>query len=262
MIRSLYTGATGMKANQTYVDNISHNLSNVNTTGYKKSKIEFEDLIYQNLSHPGIENEDGIRRPVGIQVGMGSRVVANEKVFLQGNLDPTGNPNDMAIEGDGFFQVRLPSGETAFTRTGSFNISDEGYLVSKQGYLVEPSVMLPDNLDYWSVNADGRVIAKEMGQDVEQEIGQIELVRFINPAGLHSAGGNLYKQTDASGLPIAGVPGEGGLGAIRHQYLESSNVQMVEEMVNMIIAQRGYEISSKSISTSDEMLQTAAGLKR
>jgi flagellar basal-body rod protein FlgG len=261
MIRALYTGATGMKANQTYVDNIAHNLSNVNTVGFKKGKIEFEDLIYQNLSQPGVENPDGLRRPVGIQIGMGSRVIANQKIFVQGNLEPTGNPTDIAIQQDGFFQIRMPNGETSYTRNGAFKISD-GYLTTSQGYLLEPPVVLPDEYEYFSVSAQGVVSAKEPGNDTETEIAQIELARFVNPAGLLSLGGNMYQQTEASGIPIVGAPGEQGMGALMHQYVESSNVQMVEEMVNMIIAQRGYEISSKSISTSDEMLQMASGLKR
>jgi flagellar basal-body rod protein FlgG len=262
MIRSLYTGATGMKANQTYVDNISHNLANVNTVGYKKSKVEFEDLIYQNLSHPGAENADGLRRPVGLQIGMGSRVVANEKIFMQGSLEQTGRELDSAIRGDGFFQIRMPSGETGYTRNGSFEISSEGYLTTKQGYLVEPNIVVPEVIESLTISPEGIVAVKIPGEDIMQEIGEIELARFINPAGLMAQGGNLYMATEASGIPLVDAPGTDGLGSLQNQYLEKSNVEMVEEMVNMIIAQRGYEISSKSISTSDEMLQTAAGLKR
>jgi flagellar basal-body rod protein FlgG len=262
MLRSLYTAATGMKANQTYVDNIAHNLSNVNTTGYKKSKIEFEDLIYQNLQLPGSENADGIRRPVGIQVGLGSRVLANQKIFTQGNFQQTGNPFDFAINGDGFFQIRLPTGETAYTRSGSFKVSDEGYLTTSQGYLVEPSVVMPDDMEEITVSESGLIAMRRVGEAAFEEVGQFELARFVNPAGLQAMGGNLYRESEASGTPLIGDPGSNSLGVLNQQYIEASNVQMVEEMVNMIIAQRGYEISSKAITTSDEMLQTASALKR
>jgi len=251
-----------MKANQTYVDNISHNLSNVNTVGFKKSKVEFEDLIYQNLTAPGTENADGVRRPVGVQVGLGTRVIANQKMFMQGNLEQTGNQYDLAIEGNGFFQIRLPNGETGYTRNGAFKVSDEGYLTTSQGYLMEPNIVVPEDMEEFTIDPNGVVMVREMGQEVADEIGRIEMARFINPAGLLSLGGNLYGATEASGLPIVAEPGYEGLGSVRQGYTESSNVQMVEEMVNMIIAQRGYEISSKSITTSDEMLQTASGLKR
>lgn len=262
MIRSLYTAATGMVANQTYVDNISNNLSNVNTTGFKKQQIEFEDLMYQNLQKPGGELEDGNRAPVGIQIGLGTRVVATNHVFLQGNLQQTGNSTDVAIEGDGFFQVRMPSGEIGYTRTGAFKINAEGYLTTSQGYLLEPSVNIPDDTKSMTISADGLVSVVRTADGLAEEIGQLELARFVNPAGLLAQGGNIYTQSDASGMPIVGAPGEEGLGTVKNQYVEMSNVQMVEEMVGMIIAQRAYEISSKAITTSDEMLQTATALKR
>ncbi len=262
MIRSLYTAATGMVANQTFVDNISNNLSNVNTTGFKKQQIEFEDLMYQNLQKPGGELEDGNRAPVGIQIGLGTRVVATNHVFLQGNLQQTGNSTDVAIEGDGFFQVRMPSGEIGYTRTGAFKINAEGYLTTSQGYLLEPSVNIPDDTKSMTISADGLVSVVRTADGLAEEIGQLELARFVNPAGLLAQGGNIYTQSDASGMPIVGAPGEEGLGTVKNQYVEMSNVQMVEEMVGMIIAQRAYEISSKAITTSDEMLQTATALKR
>lgn len=262
MIRSLYTAATGMVANQTYVDNISNNLSNVNTTGFKKQQIEFEDLMYQNLQKPGGELEDGNRAPVGIQIGLGTRVVATNHVFLQGNLQQTGNSTDVAIEGDGFFQVRMPNGEIGYTRTGAFKINAEGYLTTSQGYLLEPSVNIPDDTKSMTISADGLVSVVRTADGLAEEIGQLELARFVNPAGLLAQGGNIYTQSDASGMPIVGAPGEEGLGTVKNQYVEMSNVQMVEEMVGMIIAQRAYEISSKAITTSDEMLQTATALKR
>ena len=262
MIRSLYTAATGMKANQTFVDTIAHNLSNVNTVGYKKQQVEFEDLIYQSLQRPGGEQEDGNRAPVGIEVGLGSRVVAINRAFLQGNLEQTGNETDVAIEGNGFFQVRLPDGEIGYTRNGAFKKNDEGYLTTSQGYLLEPAISIPDDASYLTISAVGEVACGKQGQSNMDILGQIELARFINPAGLMSDGGGIYRQSDASGAPIIGAPGEENLGSLRNQFVESSNVQMVEEMVNMIVAQRAYEISSKAITTSDEMLQTANNLKR
>lgn len=262
MIRSLYTAATGMQANQTFVDNVSHNLANVNTVGYKKSKIEFEDLIYQNLREPGATSQEGLQTPTGIQIGLGTRVVSTQRLFLQGNLEQTGNRTDLAIEGEGFFQVRMPNGEISFTRDGAFKISGDGYLVNSQGYLLEPSIAIPDDATELNIDQEGRVSVIMSAGSLPEELGQIELARFINPAGLRALGGNLYAQTEASGFPIVGNPGQENLGAVRSQFLESSNVQLVEEMVRMIVAQRAYEISSKAITTSDEMLQTASNIKR
>lgn len=262
MIRSLYTAATGMKANQTFVDNISHNLSNVNTVGFKKQKIEFEDLMYQNLQKPGGELEDGNRAPVGIQIGLGTRVVATNRMFMQGNLEATGNQTDVAIEGEGFFQVRMPNSEICYTRNGAFKVNSEGYLTTSQGYMLEPSVNIPDDSKSLTISPSGEIAVVRTDDGTPEIIGQLELTRFINPAGLSAEGGNIFSQTAASGVPIVGEPGEEGLGNVKNQYVEMSNVQMVEEMVGMIIAQRAYEISSKAITTSDEMLQTASALKR
>jgi flagellar basal-body rod protein FlgG len=262
MIRSLYTAATGMKGNQTFVDTIAHNLSNVNTIGYKKQQVEFEDLMYQNLQRPGGETEDGNRAPVGIEVGLGSRVSAINRAFLQGNMEQTGNETDAAIEGIGFFQVRLPDGEIGYTRNGAFKRNDEGYLTTSQGYFLDPPINVPDDASYLTISESGEVACSKPGQTSAEILGQIELARFINPAGLTAEGGSIYRQSDASGAPIVGIPGEENLGKLRNQFRESSNVQMVEEMVNMIVAQRAYEISSKAITTSDEMLQTANSLKR
>jgi len=262
MIRSLYTAATGMKANQTFVDTIAHNLSNVNTLGYKKQQVEFEDLIYQTLQRPGGEMEDGNRTPVGIEIGLGSRVVATTRIFLQGNLEQTGNETDAAIEGHGFFQVRLLDGEIGYTRNGAFKRNDEGYLTTSQGYLLDPPINIPDDATYVVISVAGEVSCERRGYTGSVDLGQIELARFINPSGLTADGGTVYRQSDASGPPIIGLPGEENFGYLRNQFVESSNVQMVEEMVNMIVAQRAYEISSKAIITSDEMLQTANSLKR
>ncbi|MCL2282335.1 MAG: flagellar basal-body rod protein FlgG [Fibromonadales bacterium] len=262
MIRSLYTAATGMKANQTYVDTIAHNLSNVNTLGYKKQKIEFEDLIYQSLQRPGGELEDGNRTPVGIEVGLGSRVIATSRSFMQGNLEQTGNETDVAISGNGFFQIRLPDGEIGYTRNGAFKINEEGYLTTSQGYLLDPPVSIPDDAVSIVISDTGLITCDRPGRTNSDDLGQFELARFINPAGLSADGGSIYRQTEASGTPIIGLPGEENFGRLRNQFVESSNVQMVEEMVSMIVAQRAYEISSKAITTSDEMLQTANNLKR
>ncbi len=262
MIRSLYTAATGMKGNQTFVDTIAHNLSNVNTLGYKKQQVEFEDLIYQSLQRPGGELEDGNRAPVGIEVGLGARVVAITRAFLQGNLEQTGNETDVAIQGHGFFQVRLPDGEIGYTRNGAFKRNDEGNLTTSQGYLLDPPINIPDDATYVVISEAGEVTCERPGHSGSVTLGQIELARFINPAGLTADGGTIYRQSDASGAPIIGLPGEENFGRLRNQFVEGSNVQMVEEMVNMIVAQRAYEISSKAITTSDEMLQTANNLKR
>lgn len=262
MLRSLYTAASGMKVNQAYVDNISNNLSNVNTVGFKKSKMEFEDLMYQTIKEPGSENGDGTRAPVGIQIGLGSRVTSTSKIFIQGSLELTGRELDAAITGDGFFQVRLPSGEIGYTRTGAFKLNAEGYLTTSNGELLEPNIVIPDGASDISISSDGTISGILVTGGDQEDLGTIELARFINPSGLRSLGGNIFTQTDASGEPVVGDPGIDGYGEIRTQYLEMSNVQMIEEMVQMIVAQRAYEISSKAITTSDEMLQTASGLKR
>ncbi len=262
MIRSLYTGATGMKANQLYVDNIANNLANVNTTGFKKSKMEFEDLLYQTLIEPGSGHAEGAKNPAGLQVGVGVRAIANLKMFSQGNLTQTGNPYDLAIAGDGFFQVMLPDGEIAYTRDGSFKISADGTLVSNQGYLIDPPIVVPEGVRSVEINERGRVHARLADSDVIEELGQIELARFINPAGLKALGNNLYQPTPASGEAEIRMPGENGLGLVQSNFLETSNVQLVEEMVNMIVAQRAYEVSTKAIQTSEDMLQMANQLKR
>jgi flagellar basal-body rod protein FlgG len=260
MIRSLYTAAAGMKGNQSFIDTIAHNLSNVNTVGYKKQKIEFEDLIYQSLQRPGGEMEDGNRAPVGIEIGLGSRVVATNRMFMQGNMEQTGYEYDAAIVGEGFFQVRLPDGEIGYTRNGMFKKNDEGYITTSQGYLLDPPIVVPDDGVNFSISEAGEATCERNGKT--EVLGQFELARFINPGGLSASGGSIYRQSDASGAPVIGLPGEENFGSLENRFAEGSNVQMVEEMVNMIIAQRAYEISSKAITTSDEMLQTANSLKR
>ncbi|OGJ85964.1 MAG: flagellar basal body rod protein FlgG [Candidatus Raymondbacteria bacterium RifOxyA12_full_50_37] len=264
MIRSLYSAATGMKAQQLFVDNISNNLANVNTMGFKKSKLEFEDLLYQTMEEPGENISDQNINPTGLQVGLGVKPAGTQKIFSQGSLVQTENKLDFAIQGDGFFQVTRPDGSTAYTRDGAFKLSDEGYIVTTSGYLLEPEIVLPVDADaeQFTIDTNGKIYMKMVNEDVLEEVGQLELARFINPAGLKSLGGNLYESTAASGEPVVNEPGLEGMGTLSQGYLEASNVQIVEEMVNMIMAQRAYEIASKGVTTSEEMLQVANQLKR
>ncbi|MCB9496106.1 MAG: flagellar basal-body rod protein FlgG [Fibrobacteria bacterium] len=262
MLRSLYTSASGMLANQLYVDSISNNLANVNTTGYKKSKIEFQDLLYQTMVEPGSSTSDGVRLPGSLQVGLGVKTAGNVRSFEQGSLLQTGNPLDIAIQGDGFFLVKMPDQTNAFTRDGSFKVNADGLLVNADGHYLDPQIQIPENSSNLVIGPDGRISVTLQGDDRPTEVGQIELATFVNPAGLRSIGQNLYQSTEASGPPATGVPGENGSGALASQYLEGSNVQLVDEMVALIVAQRAYEISSKSITVSDEMLQNANNLKR
>lgn len=262
MIRSIYTAATGMKANQLYIDNISNNLSNVNTMGFKKSRVEFEDLMYQTIQAPGGESEQGVQKPTGLQIGLGTKATSNSKIFVQGNIINTGSPTDIAIQGDGFFQIQMPDGTTNYTRNGHFNKSAEGYLTTDQGFIIEPPIVIPEGTSDFGIDATGSVSVVFNGDSESTVIGQLELARFINPGGMKALGGNLYQPTLASGTPFVGAPGMNSTGKLLPQSLEASNVQMVEEMVNMIIAQRAYEVSSKAITTSDDMLNTANQLKR
>jgi flagellar basal-body rod protein FlgG len=250
-----------MKANQLFIDNISNNLANVNTTGYKKSKLEFQELLYQTIVEPGSGAADGAKSPAGLQLGLGVRSVANQKIFGQGNLQETKNPFDMAITGSGFLQVQMPSGEVAYTRDGSFKISNDGTLVTSQGFPLEPQITVPDGAHDIQIDATGKVSVQMADAGSSEEIGQIELVKFLNEGGLKSMGNNLYQVSPASGEPESGTPGTNGLGTLAQGYLEASNVELVEEMVSMIVAQRAYEISAKAIQTSDSMLQLANQLK-
>lgn len=264
MMRALWTAGTGMVAQQANIDVISNNLANVNTTGYKKSRNDFQDLMYQTVRQPGANTGADTQVPTGVQIGHGVRHVATQKVYTTGNFQSTGNFYDMAIEGDGFFQITMPDGTLAYTRDGSFKTDSQGRLVTADGYLLEPQITIPETTipDSISIAADGTVSVKLPNNTASQEVGQIQLARFINPAGLSNMGRNLLQETDASGVPTVSNPGEDGAGTIVHKYLEMSNVQVVEEMVNMIVAQRAYEMNSKAITTSDEMLGIAAGLKR
>lgn len=262
MVRSLWTAATGMQAQQMNIDNMSNNLSNVNTHGFKKGRILFQDLLYQDIKAAGAVTAAGINHPSGIQMGMGVATVAIQKIHSQGNYENTYNQLDLTIEGDGYFQLTLPDGNIGYIRSGAFSIDANGDVVSPEGYLLEPGINIPDNALSISVSSDGIFSVKLPGEDEETELGQIEIARFINPTGLSSIGENVYLATGASGAAQIGIPSEDGYGKVRQGFLETSNVQMVNEMVNMITGQRAYEMNSKAIQTSDEMLQTVAGLKR
>lgn len=264
MVRSLWTAATGMNGQQSNLDAISHNLSNVNTTGYKQQRVEFEDLMYQNLKLAGTPATEDTVTPVGIQQGSGVRVAATQRIFTQGSLQNTGVDTDVAIVGDGFFRVQQYDGSWAYTRDGSFKIDLNGQLVTSNGLRVMPEVILPEGYDVHSlaISDGGRVSVKVWGGDDPIEVAQLELYRFPNEAGLQGEGDNLYKVTPASGEAIAGRPGFDGMGVTKHKFVEMSNVSVVNEMVQMIVAQRAYEFNSKAIQTSDSMLSTAVNMKR
>ena len=256
------TAATGMEAQQLYMDTISNNLSNVNTTGFKRMKVEFQDLMYQTLREPGVRNFEGSMAPAGIQTGLGVKPAATQLIFEQGSLLETGNSLDWAIQGEGFYQIMLPDGSTAYTRDGSFKRSSDGSIVTSAGFFVLPQITIPENSSDLTVSQDGKVSVILPGESEQTEIGQIELVRFINPSGLRPLGGNLYAMSDASGEPVISLPTEEGTGSIAVGYSESSNVQIVNEMVNMISAQRAFEIISKAIQVGEDMMQVANNLKR
>jgi len=254
MIKSLWTAKTGLESQQTKLDVISNNLANVSTNGFKRSRPVFEDLLYQNMRQPGAQNNVQDRLPSGMQVGTGVRAVATERLHTQGGLEETGNSRDLAINGEGFFQVLLPDGTTAYTRDGSFQLNENGEMVTANGYPLLPNVVIPPQALALTVGEGGAVTYREPGVAADPQVGQIDLVRFINPAGLQSIGGNLYLETASSGAPNLGPPGFEGFGRLFQGYVETSNVNVVEEMVNMIQTQRAYEINSRAISTSDEML--------
>lgn len=262
MMRSLYTAATGMNAQDINISVISNNLSNVNTTGFKKQRAEFQDLIYQTIREAGTPVAEGNQVPVAIQTGHGVRPVATQTIFTQGDYRQTDNPLDMIIEGDGFFQIQRPDGTIGYTRDGAFKLDATGTLVTSDGFYLEPQITAPEGTIDIQVGMDGTVTAV-LGEDEIQEIGQINLVTFINPAGLKNTGRNLFSETVASGPPVGpGIPGLEGRGTIQQNYLEMSNVSVADEMVQMIVAQRAYEVNSKAIQTSDSMLGIATGLKR
>lgn len=256
MMRSLYTAATGMAAQQYNMDTISNNLANVDTQGFKSNEARFQDLVYQTLQEPGAPVGASII-PVGQQVGLGVKVSDSEKVFTQGSLVQTSNNLDVAIEGDGFFQITMPDGTTAYTRDGSFKEDANGALVTSEGYFLQPQITVPQNATAVSIAADGTVTATVPGSAQPQTLGQLQLARFTNNAGLSPYGDNLYQETAASGPPIVTTPGLNGAGTLEDGYLENSNVSVVNEIVNMIVAQRAYEANSKAVGAADNMLQTA-----
>ncbi len=261
-MRALWTAATGMHAQQLTMDVIANNLANVQTSRFKRSRVDFQDLIYQSLQSPGSASAQGTEVPSGFQIGHGSRAVATQRLFMEGDLQPTGNALDVAIEGDGFFQIAQPNGETAYTRAGSLKRDSQGRLVTDDGFFLEPAITIPPSALSITIGVDGTVSVQLPGVAQPQQLGSIELARFVNPAGLESAGRNLFKPSTSSGEPTQGTPGQDGYGTLLQFFLEGSNVSVVEEMVNLIAGQRAYEISSRAIRTADEMMQTANNLVR
>jgi flagellar basal-body rod protein FlgG len=263
MIKALYTSATGMNAQQTVIDNTANNLANVNTNGFKRSQVNFQDLIYVTDRPPGSEAAQGLQIPTGTQVGSGVRVAGTEKIFTAGDLVNTGNSLDIAIEGDGFLQITLPNGETRYTRDGSLQLNANGNLVNTSGFLVQPQVTIPQEAISVSIGSDGTISVVNAGSSTTSTIiGQLTLVRFPNEAGLSSEGNNLYNQTPSSGSPIIATPGLNGTGLLQQGFLEKSNVDVVSEMVNLILAQRAYEFNTRAIRTADDMLSNTTAITR
>ncbi len=260
MIRSLWIAKTGMDAQQTQLDVISNNLANVGTTGFKRSRVAFEDLLYQNLRQSGANSSQQTQLPTGLQVGTGVVPVATERLFDQGNLQQTGNQFDVAINGNGFFQVQMPDGTLAYTRDGSFQVNQVGQLVTNAGFNVSPAITIPQGAQTVTIAQDGTVTVTMPGKPAPQTVGSMQLASFVNPTGLDSKGGNLYVETGASGTPSPNTPGTNGLGMLQQGFVETSNVNVVSELVNMIQTQRAYEMNSKAIQTADQMLAKLSDL--
>ncbi|TPV95499.1 MAG: flagellar basal-body rod protein FlgG [Myxococcales bacterium FL481] len=260
MIRALSTAATGMEAQQQRIDITANNLANVNTTGFKKSRASFQDLLYQTVRAPGTSAAQGVQVPTGLQIGQGVRTVSSQKIYTGGDFAQTGNQLDIAIEGGGFFQVSLPGGELVYSRAGNMTLNSEGQVVTQDGYPLEPAVSIPQDATSVTIGSDGTVSVIQAGQPAATEVGQIQLAGFLNPAGLDSIGRNFYRQTSASGDPQVGPPGIQGLGTLSQGSLEMSNVKVVEEMISLISSQRAYEVNSKVIKAADEMLQTTSNV--
>ncbi|HEY9112435.1 MAG TPA: flagellar basal-body rod protein FlgG [Rhodanobacteraceae bacterium] len=254
MIKSLWTAKTGLEAQQTKMDVIANNLANVSTNGFKKSRAVFQDLLYQNMRQAGGRNDMQNVLPAGLQIGSGVRPVATERIHTQGSLEQTGNSKDIAIDGKGFFQVLMPDGNFAYTRDGSFQVNESGQLVTADGYPIQPAVLIPQDALSITIGKDGVVTVTQPGSNESTQVGQLSLSTFVNPAGLQSIGDNLYLETSASGMRNESTPGLNGAGRLDQGYVETSNVNVVEEMVSMIQTQRAYEINSKAVQTSDEML--------
>jgi flagellar basal-body rod protein FlgG len=256
MLRSLHIARTGLEAQQTQLDVISNNLANVSTTGFKRARAVFEDLLYQTIRGAGANSSQQTLLPSGFQLGVGVRPVATERIHTQGSLQQTGNALDVAINGRGFFQIQMPDGSIAYTRDGSFQVNDQGTLVTASGYILQPQMQIPQDALLVTIARDGVVSATQPGNpNTITQLGQIQLATFINPAGLHSVGENLYQETAASGPPQVDNPGNNGLGVLNQSFIETSNVNVAEELVNMIISQRAFELNSRAITTSDQMLQ-------
>jgi flagellar basal-body rod protein FlgG len=255
MIRSLWISKTGLEAQQTQMDVISNNLANVSTTGFKRSRAVFEDLLYQNIRQPGAQSSQQTQIPSGLQIGTGVRPVAAERIHTQGNLQQTSNQLDVAVQGSGFFQVLMPDGTTGYSRDGSFQRDSQGQIVTSSGFVVQPAITIPANATSVTIGQDGVITVTQPGVAAPVQVGSLQLATFINPSGLESMGQNLYLETASSGTPSTNVPGTNGAGTLSQGYVETSNVNVVEELVNMIQTQRAYEINSKAITVSDQMLQ-------
>jgi flagellar basal-body rod protein FlgG len=262
MIRALFTAATGMTAQQLNIDATANNLANVNTTGFKRSRVDFQDLLYQSPRMPGSTTAQGAEAPTGVQVGSGVRAASTQRIFSQGEFQQTDNPLDLVVEGDGFFQVLRGDGSTAYTRAGSFRKDANGRLVNPDGFALQPDINIPAQAVNVSIGTDGTVSVTLAGGNTSQQVGTIELARFANPAGLNAIGRNLFLPTAASGNAVTGAPGSQGFGTLSQGFIEMSNVKVVEEMVNLIIGQRAYEAGSKAVQSSDEMLQQANNMRR
>ncbi len=263
MIRALYSAGSGMTAQQVNIDNIAHNLANANTVGFKMRRTQFQDLLYQSLIQPGSAAGSQTVVPAGLQLGLGTRPSSNEIIFSQGSFSTTNNPLDLVIQGRGFFQVRRPSGDLAYTRAGTFQLDRDGNIVTSEGDALEPQITVPPEAQSVTIASDGTVSYTQPGQTAAQLAGQIQLANFANPAGLNSIGGNLYQPTDASGEPTVGTPGgQEGLGSLLQGYVEQSNVSVVEEFINMIVSQRAYEANSKVVKAADDMYQQVNNLTR
>lgn len=256
MIRSLWVAKTGMDVNQANLDVIAHNLANASTTSFKRVKPNFEDLLYQTVRNPGSQTSDQSNSPTGLQFGTGARILGTSRVLSQGPIAQTSNPLDVAIRGNGYFQINLPTGTIAYTRDGNFTVDNQGQITNMAGYVLAPGITVPEGAESVAISEFGQVTAKVTG--TTQQLGQIQLVNFINPAGLEAIGGNLYLESVASGAPTQGNPGVNGLGELKQGFVEQSNVSVAEELINMIQAQRGYDVNTRVVRASDEVLQRLA----
>jgi flagellar basal-body rod protein FlgG len=262
MIRALYTAASGMNAQQANIDNVANNLANVNTTGFKRTRLEFEDLVYEQAKVPGTPTSPTDEAPIGLEMGVGTKPVGTARDFSAGNLRATNSPLDMALQGNGFFQIQLPDGTIGYTRSGAFHLNGQGQFVTAEGYQLQPQIAIPANATSVSISNDGIVAVVVPGQSAAQQVGSIELASFQNPAGLRALGGSLFAPTTASGDATTGLPGTDGLGTISQGFIEDSNVSVVEEMVAMIMGQRAYEANSKVVKAADDMLAQVNNIVR